>query len=122
VSGDRSARGEEALGRVDPDIADRMRLAFSDLAPDLPEMIVDFAYGEVIARPGLDPAKRQLVTITALTVLGAGSDLIETHARGALRVGLTREEVVECVLQCAPLAGFPRAIAAMSALRRAFAE
>ena len=122
MSAGRSERGEEALGRVDPSVADRMRLAFADLAPDLPEMIVDFAYGEVISRPGLDPAKRQLVTLTALTVLGASSDLIETHARGALRIGLTRTEVVECVLQCAPLAGFPRAIAAMVAVRRAFAE
>jgi len=122
VSSDRRARGEEALGRIDPDVAGRMREAFAEIAPDFADMIVDFAYGDVISRPGLDPARRQLVTLTALTVLGAGTDLIETHARGALRVGLTRDEVVECVMQCAPFAGFPRAIAAMAALRRAFAE
>ncbi len=80
--------------------------------PDLFRYIRDFAYEEVLARPGLDLKTRELLAITALIALGSPKELA-THLEGALRVGAREEEVRETILQSALFLGFPRALAAM---------
>ncbi|AEV15581.1 Gamma-carboxymuconolactone decarboxylase [Thermus sp. CCB_US3_UF1] len=79
---------------------------------DLFRYIRDFAYEEVLARPGLDLKTRELLAITALIALGSPKELA-THLEGALRVGAREEEVREAILQSALFLGFPRALAAM---------
>ncbi|WP_022799133.1 carboxymuconolactone decarboxylase family protein [Thermus islandicus] len=93
---------EEALKQVDEDLFRYIR---------------DFAYEEVLARPGLDLKTRELLAITALVALGSPKELA-THLEGALRVGATEREVREAILQAALFLGFPRALAAMRLLQK----
>ncbi len=85
------------------------------LDPDLFTYIRDFAYEEVLARPGLDLKTRELLAITALIALGSPKELA-THIEGAFRVGATEREVRETILQAALFLGFPRALGAMRLL------
>jgi alkylhydroperoxidase/carboxymuconolactone decarboxylase family protein YurZ len=57
------------------------------LHPALAEWIVWEGYGKVLSRPGLTPAEREACSVAALVALRAWPQL-ESHARGALRVGL----------------------------------
>ena len=41
-----------------------------DIAPDLAEWIIEFSYGDVMSRPGLDLRSRQFATVAALTAMG----------------------------------------------------
>lgn len=84
--------------------------------PDLYSYIRDFAYEEVLARPGLDLKTRELLAMTSLIALGAPKELA-THIEGALRNGATEQEVRETILQSALFVGFPRALAAMRMLQ-----
>ncbi|WP_114312937.1 carboxymuconolactone decarboxylase family protein [Thermus caldifontis] len=86
--------------------------ALKEVDEDLFRYIRDFAYEEVLARPGLDLRTRELLAITALIALGSPKELA-THLEGALRVGAKEEEVRETILQSALFLGFPRALAAM---------
>jgi 4-carboxymuconolactone decarboxylase len=86
--------------------------SLEEVDPDLFRYIRDFAYEEVLARPGLDLKTRELLAITALIALGSPKELA-THLEGALRVGATEGEVRETILQSALFLGFPRALAAM---------
>lgn len=86
--------------------------ALREVDEDLFRYIRDFAYEEVLARPGLDLKTRELLAITALIALGSPKELA-THLEGALRVGAKEEEVREAILQSALFLGFPRALAAM---------
>lgn len=90
----------------------RIEEALLELDEDLYRYIRDFAYEEVLARPGLDLKTRELLAITALIALGSPKELA-THLEGALRVGAKEEEIRETILQSALFLGFPRALAAM---------
>jgi len=99
IWGDRAAAIEHTLAEVDGDLFRYVR---------------DFAYEEVMARPGLDLKTRELCAVTALVALGAPRELA-THLEGALRVGASEAEVREAIIQSALFVGFPRALAAMKA-------
>ncbi|ATW47017.1 4-carboxymuconolactone decarboxylase [Streptomyces peucetius subsp. caesius ATCC 27952] len=92
----------------------------ADIAPDLSRLAVEFAYGDIHARPGLDPGRRELVILGVLIALGDAGPQIRAHLNSALAVGITPAELVEAVIQAVPYAGFPRVLAAMSIARQVF--
>jgi 4-carboxymuconolactone decarboxylase len=118
---DRHARGLRALGEITGATGESVVESLRDLAPDLADWIVDFSYGDVMSRPGLDRRARQLATIAALTALGHCAPQLKVHIRGALNVGCTRQEIVEVILQMTVYAGFPAAINALNVAREAMA-
>lgn len=79
---------------------------------DLLGLADEVVFGRVYARPGLDPARRSLCTVAALTALGQLTQL-RAHIGGALHVGVREEEIVEVITQMAMYAGFPAALNAM---------
>ena len=58
---------------VDAEAGERVVESLEDIAPDRGRSVVEFAFGEICQRPVLDLRQRQLVTISALTTLGAQS-------------------------------------------------
>jgi len=100
---------------------DRQTLAdLEAVAPDLGRYIVEFGYGEVYARPGLELRERQIAALAALVSQGAAEPQLVLHVGGALRVGLSESEVIEVIVQCLPFVGFPRILNAVAAARRVF--
>ena len=61
----------------------RVVSSLRDIAPDLADWIIDFSYGDVMARPGLDRRSRQFATIAALTALGNAQPQLKVHIAGA---------------------------------------
>ena len=88
---------------------------------DFQDLITRYAWGEIWTRPGLDRRMRSAVTLTALVAHGHLAEL-ELHLRAALRNGLTREEIVEVLLQTAIYCGVPAANSAFGVARRVLAE
>jgi 4-carboxymuconolactone decarboxylase len=84
--------------------------------------IIEFAFGDIYARPGLDLKLREIATVAALTALGNAQPQLKVHIHGALNVGCTREEVVEVILQMAVYAGFPAALNGVTAAKEVFQE
>jgi 4-carboxymuconolactone decarboxylase len=119
-SDDRRGRGLRALAEITGTSGATVVDSLRDLAPDLAEWIVDFSYGDVMSRPGLDLRSRQLATIAALTALGNAQPQLKVHIRGALNVGCEPQEIVEVILQMAVYAGFPAAINALDVAREVF--
>lgn len=96
--------------------------SLNDIAPDLGRYVVEFAYGDIFARPGLDVKTRELATVAALTAMGTAAPQLKVHMQASLRVGASRQEIIETILQMIPYAGFPAAINAVTVARQAFAE
>ncbi|MFT4583717.1 MAG: 4-carboxymuconolactone decarboxylase [Gammaproteobacteria bacterium] len=92
----------------------------TDIAPDLGRWITDFAYGDVVSRPGLDLRTRELATVAALTALGNAQPQLKSHIGGALNAGCTPQEVLEVIMQMAVYAGFPASLNGISAAREVF--
>ncbi|AXG59093.1 hypothetical protein SLCG_7938 [Streptomyces lincolnensis] len=120
--GDRYARGEDKLREVDGEHGIEVIESLNDVAPDLGRYIVEFAFGDVYSRPGLDLRQRQLVTLGGLIALGDTAPQQKVHFNAALRVGLSPRQVIETVIQAVPYTGFPRALNAVGVVREVFKE
>jgi len=100
---------------------DRATEGATEVTRDFQELITRYAWGGVWTRDGLDRRSRSMVTLTAL-VAGRHFDELEFHLRAALRNGLTREEIVEVLIQTAVYCGVPAANSAFAVARRVLAE
>jgi len=93
---------------------------FKDIAPDLSRYVVEFAFGDIYSRPGLDNKQKVMTTITAL--VAQGKPQIEMHIKTGLSVGLTPEEIVGCIVHLIPYTGFPSVLNALKVAQKVFAE
>ncbi len=119
---DRFARGARALAKIDGHGGEAVVAALADIAPDFARYLVEFPFGDIYSRPGLDLRSREIATIAALTALGQATPQLKVHLRAGLNVGLTRGEIVEVLMQMAVYAGFPAALNGLFAAREVFAE
>lgn len=117
---DRFERGLRALHAIDGQDGQAVIDSLSDIAPDLGRYIVEFAFGDLYSRTGLDLKSRETATIAALTAMGNATPQLEVHIAAGLNVGLSREEIVEIIMQMTAYAGFPAALNAIAAARRVF--
>ncbi|GAA0595782.1 carboxymuconolactone decarboxylase family protein [Streptomyces crystallinus] len=118
----RYERGLAKLAEVDGHAGDAVIASLRDIAPDLGRYIIEFAFGDIYSRPGLDLKSRELATVALCTALGTAAPQLRVHIHGLLNVGGTREEVVEVITQMAGYAGFPAALNGVAAAREVFAE
>ena len=119
---ERHARGMRALTELTGEAGAQVVEHLRDIAPDFADWIVEFSYGDVMSRPGLDKRSRQLATIAALTALGNAQPQLRVHIEGALNVGCRAQEIIEVILQMAVYAGFPAAINALGVAREVLAQ
>ncbi|WP_311794503.1 carboxymuconolactone decarboxylase family protein [Ferirhizobium litorale] len=87
----------------------------ADAHAAIASLALDFVYGKVWSRDGLDRKQRSLVTIGVLIALRQFSEL-ENHMRIGLENGLSHREIEEAIVQAAPYAGFPAAWSAATSL------
>ncbi len=87
------------------------------LCPDFADMTIDWAIGSIMARPGLDLATRELILVASCVTLGHAMPQLRAHAQAALKVGATREQLVETILQLVFYAGGPAARNALVELK-----
>ena len=95
--------------------------SLADIAPDFARYLVEFPFGDIYARPGLDLKAREIATIAALTALGSAQPQLKVHIAAGRHVGLSRDEIVEIIIQMAVYAGFPAALNGLFAAREVFA-
>lgn len=117
----RLERGKRALAEIDGAAGDKVIEALADIAPDFARYLFEFPFGDIYSRPGLDLRSREIATIAALTALGNAAPQLKVHIEAGLNVGLSREEVVEIIMQMAVYAGFPAALNGLFAAKEVFA-
>ncbi|MGG1558607.1 4-carboxymuconolactone decarboxylase [Geobacillus thermoleovorans] len=86
---------------------------------DLQQLVTEYCWGEVWTRPGLSRKMRSMINIAMLTALNRPHEL-KLHIRGALRNGVSKEEIKEILLQTAIYCGVPAAIDSFRVAREVF--
>jgi 4-carboxymuconolactone decarboxylase len=99
------------------DHVDRAIQRTTEFTAPFQDFITRYAWGSVWTREGLDRRTRSAVTLSVLAALGRENE-IEMHVRGALRNGLTPEEISEVLLHTSIYAGVPAANAAFAIAQR----
>ena len=92
-----------------------------DFTKPLQDMVTANAWGGVWSRDGLSLKTRSMLTLAMLTALNRPHE-IKIHLRGALRNGVTKEEIREVLLHAHAYCGWPATIDAFRVARELFAE
>ena len=119
---DRYQRGWEKLKEIDGEAGERVVDSLKDIAPDFARLLIEFPFGDIYSRPGLDLKSREIAVVAALTALGNAVPQLKVHIHGALNVGCTRQEIIEVIMQMAVYAGFPSALNGLFAAKEVFKE
>jgi 4-carboxymuconolactone decarboxylase len=119
---DRYNRGWDKLKEIDGEAGERVIESLKDIAPDFARLLIEFPFGDIYSRTGLDLKSREIAVVAALTALGNATPQLKVHIHGALNVGCTKQEVVEILMQMAVYAGFPAALNGLFAAKEVFAE
>lgn len=118
----RLERGRRALAEIDGDAGQAVIDALADIAPDFATYVLEFPFGDIYSRRGLDLRSREIATIAALAAMGNATPQLKVHIRAGLNVGLTQGEIIEILIQMAVYAGFPAALNGLFAAKTVFAE
>lgn len=122
MNSERFMTGQLMLQKVDGKGGDAVVDSLQDIAPDFAQYLIEFPFGDIYSRPGLDLRSREIATVAALTALGNASPQLKVHIGAALHVGLTQDEIVEVIMQMAVYAGFPAALNGLFAAKEVFAS
>lgn len=76
-----------------------------DVCPDFVDMTIEWAMQGIMARPGLDLLTREYLLIASCTTLGHAVPQLKAHIDAALKLGGTKEQIVEVILQMVFYAG-----------------
>ncbi len=107
-------RGKSVQGQLWPQVLTGPTGQFpaAQLAPDFYDLVQRTAFGELWSRPGLAVRDRSLITVAMLATLGH-LDELRAHLTGATNLGISRDELVEVLMQVSIYAGVPAAGAAL---------
>ena len=116
----RYERGLKRLSEVDGRAGEEVVAKVAAISPDFARYLVEFPFGDVYARGGLNLRDREISTIAALAAIGHALPQLKVHVAAGLNIGLTRDEIVEIIIQMAVYAGFPVALNALFAAHEVF--
>lgn len=109
----REVLGDEYVDRVEGNVDDFNR--------EFQQLVVGYCWGGIWGRDGLSRQQRSLNNLCLLAALNRPQEF-ETHFRGALRNGCSRDELRETLLQIAVYAGIPAGVEAFRIARKVLAE
>ncbi|MDN3680296.1 carboxymuconolactone decarboxylase family protein [Vibrio tapetis subsp. quintayensis] len=114
--------GLALLTKIDGQAGENVIESLQDICPDLAKYTIEYPFGDIYARPGLDLTSREMATVAALTALGNCAPQLKVHLHAALNVGCSEEQIKEIILQMSVYAGFPAALNGMLAFKEVLAE
>lgn len=112
--------GLKKLAEIDGEAGKNVIDALACISPDLAQYTIEFPFGDIYQRQGLDLQKREIATVSALTAMGNCLPQLNVHINAALNVGCKPQEITEVIIQMAVYAGFPAALNAMFVAKEVF--
>jgi 4-carboxymuconolactone decarboxylase len=114
-------RYPKGLAEQDPLYGNEIKDNLADLPQPfnelLPRFLTEFCFGDFYTRRGLALPDRELLLLCALATIGDTSAQLAPHGRACLQVGNSKSAVVAALVHCFPYIGFPRAVAAIRAVK-----
>ena len=100
---------------------EKQMAAADDFTRPLQELVTEYCWGAVWGREGLDRRQRSMINLAMISALNRPHEL-KAHVKGALRNGVTRDEIREVLLQVGIYCGIPAAMDSFRVAREALAE
>lgn len=113
--------GSNQLEKLQVIEAKALQDAYKDVSPNFAKHVIEYAFGEILSRPTLDYQTREMITIAALTAMGATNQL-KFHIQGALNLGIHSREIADIIILVGAYSGFPSMANATNALKEVLNE
>ena len=104
-----------------PEYVDKSIASADDFNRPMQELVTEYCWGAIWGRPGLERRTRSMLNLAMLSALGKPHEL-KLHVKGAIRNGVSKEEITEVFLQVAIYCGVPAANTAFRIAQRTLAE
>ena len=116
-------QGQEMVRAFNPALEAMPVKGLETLFPTMTKDMMEMWFGRTFNRDGLDAKTRLLVTIAALTVLGAQAEpQFKLSVRHALEAGATQREIAEVIWQMSMFGGLPAMQKALDLAQAVFAK
>lgn len=118
----RFERGSKKINELMENADQGVLKGLGKVAPDLADYVIEFVFGDLYSRSGLDLKTKQILTVTMLATLGNAKPQLAYHIKCALNIGITREEIIHIMTHLAGYAGFPAALNGVTTAKEVFSE
>ncbi|GHC58935.1 carboxymuconolactone decarboxylase family protein [Ulvibacter litoralis] len=122
IKTERFKKGWDKLKEIDGEAGEKVIESLKDISPELGTFIIEYAFGDIYIREGLDLKSKEIAVVSALTAMGNAQPQLKVHINGALNTGSTINELKEVILQMSVYSGFPSCINAMNSLKEVLNE
>lgn len=92
-----------------------------DFTQPLQDLVTEYCWGWAWGREGLSKRDRSMINLAMISILNRQHEL-KVHVQGAIRNGLTKNEIQEVLLQVGIYAGIPAAVDSFRTAKAALAE
>ncbi len=117
------ASGQEMARAFNPALETFSFKGMENMWPTMSKDMMESWFGRTFNREGLDAKTRLLVTVAALTVLGAQAEpQLRLTIRHALEAGATKREIAEVIWQMSMFGGVPAMTKALEIAQKVFDE
>ena len=108
------AMGQDLAKQLNPAMESFVGKGFEDLFPTMSKDMMEQFMGKGMNPDGLDAKTKLLLTLHALTIMGASADVqIRLTVRHLVEAGATKQEIAETIAQAAVFGGVPAMTTAM---------
>lgn len=116
-------QGQQMVRAFNPALENMQVKGFNSLMPTMTKDMMEMWFGRTFNKDGLDAKTRLLVTLAALTVLGAQAEpQMRLTIRHALEAGATKREIAEVISQMSMFGGLPAMTKALEIAQSVFGE
>jgi 4-carboxymuconolactone decarboxylase len=116
-------QGQQMARSVNPALETFSFKGFENMMPTMSKDMMEMWFGRTFNREGLDAKTRLLVTVAALTVLGAQAEpQMRLTIRHAVEAGATQREIAEVIYQMSVFGGLPAMTKALEIAQSVFGE
>lgn len=122
MNSERFERGSKIINELKEGGDQGIIKGLGKVAPDLSNYVLEFIFGDLYHRSGLDLKTKQILTVTILATLGNAKPQLAYHINCALNIGITRQEIIDIMTHLSGYAGFPAALNGTSVAKEVFAE
>lgn len=122
MSSDRFERGSKKINELLENADQGVLKGLGKAAPDLGKYVLEFIFGDLYSRPGLELKTKQMLTVTILATLGNAKPQLAYHIGCALNIGVTRQEIIDIMTHIAGYAGFPASLNGVATAKEVFTE
>jgi 4-carboxymuconolactone decarboxylase len=103
------------------DYVDKQIASADDFNRPMQNLVTEYCWGAIWNRPGLDRRTRSMLNLAMLSALNRHHEF-KAHVKGAIKNGVTKQEITEVLLQVAIYCGVPAGVEHFRLAREALKE